>query len=43
MGGEEEEGVSDPDWDFASFKLIGYYASKAALNLLTVQLAFHSY
>lgn len=31
---------SDPDWDFASFKLIGYSASKAALNMLTVQLAF---
>jgi NAD(P)-dependent dehydrogenase (short-subunit alcohol dehydrogenase family) len=39
VGGEEEEGVSDPDWDFASFKLIGYNASKAALNMLTVQLA----
>jgi NAD(P)-dependent dehydrogenase (short-subunit alcohol dehydrogenase family) len=31
---------SDPSWDFASFKLIGYNASKAALNMLTVQLAF---
>jgi NAD(P)-dependent dehydrogenase (short-subunit alcohol dehydrogenase family) len=31
---------SDPKWDFASFKLIGYSASKAALNMLTVQLAF---
>lgn len=30
---------SDPDWAFASFKLIGYNASKAALNMLTVQLA----
>lgn len=31
---------SDPDWDFASFKLIGYNASKAALNMLTIQLAY---
>jgi NAD(P)-dependent dehydrogenase (short-subunit alcohol dehydrogenase family) len=31
---------SDPNWDFASFKLIGYNASKAALNMLTVQLAY---
>ena len=31
---------SDPGWDFASFKFIGYNASKAALNMLTVQLAF---
>jgi NAD(P)-dependent dehydrogenase (short-subunit alcohol dehydrogenase family) len=30
---------SDPDWGFANFKLIGYCASKAALNMLTVQLA----
>ncbi len=30
----------DSDWDFASFKLIGYKASKAALNMLTVQLAY---
>ncbi len=30
----------DPDWSFAAFKLIGYSASKAALNMLTVQLAF---
>ena len=30
----------DPGWDFAAFKLIGYNASKAALNMLTVQLAF---
>ena len=30
---------ADPNWDFASFKLIGYAASKAALNMLTVQLA----
>lgn len=31
---------SEADWDFASFKLIGYNASKAALNMLTVQLAY---
>jgi NAD(P)-dependent dehydrogenase (short-subunit alcohol dehydrogenase family) len=31
---------ADPNWDFASFKLIGYSASKAALNMLTVQLAY---
>ena len=31
---------SDPAWDFASFKIIGYSASKAALNMLTVQLAY---
>ncbi|MCF8468484.1 MAG: SDR family oxidoreductase [Sneathiella sp.] len=30
---------SDPDWEFASFKPIGYSASKAALNMLTVHLA----
>ena len=30
----------DPAWDFAAFKLIGYNASKAALNMLTVQLAY---
>jgi NAD(P)-dependent dehydrogenase (short-subunit alcohol dehydrogenase family) len=29
----------DPDWEFARVKLIGYNASKAALNMLTVQLA----
>ena len=29
----------DPDWEFASVKHIGYSASKAALNMLTVQLA----
>jgi NAD(P)-dependent dehydrogenase (short-subunit alcohol dehydrogenase family) len=29
----------DPDWEFSSVKLIGYCASKAALNMLTVQLA----
>jgi NAD(P)-dependent dehydrogenase (short-subunit alcohol dehydrogenase family) len=31
---------SDPKWDFAAFKYIGYAASKAALNMLTVQLAY---
>jgi NAD(P)-dependent dehydrogenase (short-subunit alcohol dehydrogenase family) len=30
----------DPEWEFASAKLIGYSASKAALNMLTVQLAY---
>jgi NAD(P)-dependent dehydrogenase (short-subunit alcohol dehydrogenase family) len=30
---------SDPDWQFARVKLIGYNASKAALNMLTVHLA----
>jgi NAD(P)-dependent dehydrogenase (short-subunit alcohol dehydrogenase family) len=29
----------DPRWEFAGVKLIGYNASKAALNMLTVQLA----
>jgi NAD(P)-dependent dehydrogenase (short-subunit alcohol dehydrogenase family) len=31
---------SDPGWGFANFKFIGYCASKAALNMLTVQLAY---
>jgi NAD(P)-dependent dehydrogenase (short-subunit alcohol dehydrogenase family) len=31
---------ADPNWAFASFKLIGYSSSKAALNMLTVQLAY---
>jgi len=31
---------SDTKWGFADFKLIGYCASKAALNMLTVQLAY---
>jgi NAD(P)-dependent dehydrogenase (short-subunit alcohol dehydrogenase family) len=31
---------SDPKWGFADFKLIGYCASKAALNMMTVQLAY---
>ena len=30
---------SDPDWEFAQVKFLGYNASKAALNMLTVQLA----
>ncbi|HEY0295452.1 MAG TPA: SDR family oxidoreductase [Bordetella sp.] len=29
----------DPAWEFASVKLFGYNASKAAVNMLTVQLA----
>jgi NAD(P)-dependent dehydrogenase (short-subunit alcohol dehydrogenase family) len=29
----------DPEWEFAAVKLLGYNASKAALNMLTVQLA----
>jgi NAD(P)-dependent dehydrogenase (short-subunit alcohol dehydrogenase family) len=38
LGSLEKNG--DPAWDFASYKLIGYNASKAALNMLTVQLAY---
>jgi NAD(P)-dependent dehydrogenase (short-subunit alcohol dehydrogenase family) len=30
----------DPDWEFAAVKLLGYNAAKAALNMLTVQLAY---
>lgn len=30
---------ADPGWEFAGVKYIGYNASKAALNMLTVQLA----
>ena len=30
---------SDPNWEFANVKMMGYNASKAALNMLTVQLA----
>jgi NAD(P)-dependent dehydrogenase (short-subunit alcohol dehydrogenase family) len=30
----------DPNWEFANVKYLGYSASKAALNMLTVQLAF---
>jgi len=29
---------SDPEWKFAQHKLLGYCASKAALNMLTLQL-----
>lgn len=31
---------SDPDWRFAAVKLMGYNASKAAVNMLTIQLAY---
>jgi NAD(P)-dependent dehydrogenase (short-subunit alcohol dehydrogenase family) len=31
---------SDPKWKFAPYKLVGYCASKAALNMMTVQLAY---
>lgn len=31
---------ADPNWEFAPFKLLGYNASKAAMNMLTVQLAW---
>lgn len=31
---------ADPDWEFAQFKLIGYNGSKAALNMMTAQLAY---
>jgi NAD(P)-dependent dehydrogenase (short-subunit alcohol dehydrogenase family) len=31
---------ADPNWAYAPFKLIGYCASKAALNMMTVQLAY---
>jgi NAD(P)-dependent dehydrogenase (short-subunit alcohol dehydrogenase family) len=30
----------EPSWEFANVKHLGYSASKAALNMLTVQLAF---
>jgi NAD(P)-dependent dehydrogenase (short-subunit alcohol dehydrogenase family) len=30
---------SNPGWEFAQYKFLGYNASKAALNMLTVQLA----
>ena len=30
----------DPNWKHASVKYLGYCASKAALNMLTVQLAY---
>ena len=31
---------TDPDWKFAPVKLVGYCASRAALNMFTVQLAY---
>jgi NAD(P)-dependent dehydrogenase (short-subunit alcohol dehydrogenase family) len=31
---------ADPTWDYAAVKLTGYNSSKAALNMLTVQLAY---
>ena len=31
---------ADPDWEYAPYKLLGYNASKAAMNMLTVQLAY---
>jgi len=31
---------SDPTWVFASYKILGYWASKAAVNMMTVQLAY---
>jgi NAD(P)-dependent dehydrogenase (short-subunit alcohol dehydrogenase family) len=31
---------SDPNWVFASYKILGYCASKAAVNMMTVQLAY---
>jgi NAD(P)-dependent dehydrogenase (short-subunit alcohol dehydrogenase family) len=31
---------ADPNWEFAPVKLLGYCASKAAMNMLTVQLAW---
>ncbi len=30
---------SDPQWKYAAYRLLGYSASKSALNMLTVQLA----
>ncbi|WP_315707632.1 SDR family oxidoreductase [Brenneria uluponensis] len=30
---------SDPNWEYAPYRLIGYGAAKAAVNMLTVQLA----
>ena len=30
----------DPSWDFAPYKYVGYNTSKAAVNMLTVQLAY---
>lgn len=31
---------SDPEWEYAAVKLLGYNASKAAMNMMTVQLAW---
>ena len=31
---------TDPNWEYAPFKLLAYCASKAALNMFTVQLAY---
>jgi NAD(P)-dependent dehydrogenase (short-subunit alcohol dehydrogenase family) len=31
---------SDPNWKYAPYKILGYCASKAALNMMTVQLAY---
>ena len=31
---------SDPTWVFASYKMLGYGGSKAAVNMMTVQLAY---
>jgi NAD(P)-dependent dehydrogenase (short-subunit alcohol dehydrogenase family) len=31
---------ADPNWEYAPVKLLGYNASKAAMNMLTVQLAY---
>jgi NAD(P)-dependent dehydrogenase (short-subunit alcohol dehydrogenase family) len=31
---------ADPNWEYAPYKVLGYCASKAALNMLTIQLAY---
>jgi NAD(P)-dependent dehydrogenase (short-subunit alcohol dehydrogenase family) len=31
---------ADPNWEYAPVKLLGYNASKAAINMLTIQLAY---
>jgi NAD(P)-dependent dehydrogenase (short-subunit alcohol dehydrogenase family) len=31
--------IGDPNWEFGNYRYLGYSASKAALNMLTVQLA----
>jgi NAD(P)-dependent dehydrogenase (short-subunit alcohol dehydrogenase family) len=36
------EKSSSQNWEFTKYKYLGYAASKAALNMLTVQLAFES-